>query len=157
MLTRESSSGGGGDLTSELGFLDGLSRSGIPSAHGVVIHHDTTKEDICRKLDSALRSSRPPTGLLICMTEHAVAVLTHLLNRGVRIPRDISLICRDGDTHLSYVSPSVACYSHSYQTQADRFCRRVVELATTGVLPLKHRRLMPEFNPGETVGPPPGR
>lgn len=150
MLTRSLGTTAG-DLASEEGFLDGINKTGIPDAQGVVVHHDTSKENICRKLDSLLGSATPPTGLLVCMVEHALAVLTYLSSKGVRIPQDISLISRDSDLHLSYVSPKVASYSFSHQAYADRLCRLVVELATTGILPLKHRRLMPEFDPGESV------
>ncbi len=153
MLTRGPSAAAG-DLASEDGFLEGIRKSGLPDARGLVVHHDTTKEDICRKLEAVLGSSQPPTGLLICMTAHAAAVLTHLMRKGVRIPQDISLICRDADPHLDYLSPAVACYLYSFETQADRLSRRVIELATTGVLLLKYRFMMPTFRPGETVGPP---
>ncbi len=146
----------GGDLASEEGFLEGIRKSGLPDARGIVVHHDSTKADICRKLDALLGLSQPPSGLLICMPGHAVAVLTYLLSKGMRIPQDMSLICRDADPHLEYASPAMACYPFAYQTHGDRLCRRVVELATTGVLPLKYRLMMPHFENGETIGPPRG-
>jgi len=136
---------------SEEGFFDGAPQR---EAEASVVRHEGTPEAIFQKLDALFARGQPPTALLVSRTQHALAALTHLLQTGRKVPGDVSLISRDSDSFLQYVTPALARYAFKRRHFADRLSRLVVQLATEGSLPPKPHRYMPEYEAGETVGPP---
>ncbi len=144
-----------GDEASEEGFLTGVADSGHTDANATFFRHDGTREDICRKLDRLLRAPARPTGLLISRPFHLLTAFTYLLQKGLSLPGDLSIISRDNDTYLSCLYPDIARYSYRRRHFAQRLARLIIQLATTGSLPKREHRLIPQFHSGTTVAPPP--
>jgi DNA-binding LacI/PurR family transcriptional regulator/DNA-binding transcriptional regulator YhcF (GntR family) len=143
-----------GDDASEEGFLRAVAESGHPEAKATILHHDGTREDICRRLARMMRSSSRPTGLLVSRPSHLLTAHTSLLQQGVSLPRDLSLISRDNDPYLAHVIPDVTRYTVRRRHFADRLARLVIKLATTGSVPRREYRLIPQLHAGATVAPP---
>jgi DNA-binding LacI/PurR family transcriptional regulator len=148
-------SGRPADELSEEGFFSGISASRQPGVEGQVVHHDGTAENIFLKLGHLLARGHRPTALLMNRTQHALAVLTYLLRRRVGVPQDVSLISRDSDSYLNFVTPKLARYSFRRRHFADRLSRLVVQLAVEGSLPPRPHSYMPDYEEGETVAAPP--
>lgn len=140
-----------GDEASEEGFQSAVTGSGHPNAKTSLYYHDGTREDICRKLDRMLRSRSRPTGLLVSRPSHLLTAHTHLLQRGISLPPDLSLISRDNDPYLDHIVPDVSRYTFRRRHFADRLARLVIQLAANGRLPKRDHRLIPKFHPGATV------
>lgn len=60
-----------------------------------------------------LRELDPATGLYILHPDHCLTSLGFLLSEGLRIPGDLSVICRDDEPYLALLHPEPARYRHS--------------------------------------------
>ncbi|MEK0445766.1 MAG: hypothetical protein RLZZ399_1087 [Verrucomicrobiota bacterium] len=138
-----------GDLESQEGFLEAFRMH--PDATPTVIEHDGTPEAIRRKLDYLLRGTRRPTGFLVTHAKPAILVASELIRRNLRIPRDVSVVCRDSDSFLAYFVPGIARYAVDSQFHAQRLGRLVLQYASGAVPRIQRVRLTPQFQPGESL------
>lgn len=140
-----------GNTASVEGFREGFERSARSDAEAFVLHHDSTREGICRKLDFHLKTARRATGFLVCRSLHALTVTSHLLNRGLAIPNDISVISRDSESYIDYFTPEITRYHYGRRHFAQRLSRLVVRLATDGSLPPQMTLILPNLISGKTL------
>lgn len=143
-----------GIMISERGFLRAFQTQSNAAHTPLVLHHDGTREGICRTLNSSFRSPARPTALIVAYAWDAVTAVGHLIRSGLRVPEDVSVICRDYEPFLRAQVPEVASYEVSHDLFASRLSRMVVDLARTGTLPTKPKWIMPQFREGETVAKP---
>jgi DNA-binding LacI/PurR family transcriptional regulator len=143
--------GNAGDLESERGFFEAF--RGRDGVHAWIVEHDGTPAGIRRKLDSLLRATPRPTGFLITHAMPALLVASELMRRGIELPREASLICRDTDFCFEYFSPGIARYKVDPELHARRLGRLVLECARGGSSKTRLVRLMPQFLAAESVGP----
>lgn len=143
-----------GDRLSALGFSEAFPDAGSAERVSRVAYHDGTVEAVCRVLEGLMRSDRPPTGMLVSRSVHALTVFSHLLKSGKDLPRDVSLISRDDDEFLSAVTPSIARYDLNWNVHAKRLARAILRLARAGTLAPRQILFFPQFHKGETLAPP---
>jgi len=136
-----------GDEESESGFLEGAEKGAPP----LVLRHDGTREDIIRQVENSLRLNAPPTGFLVARSAHALTVLSLLMKRGIRLPKEASVISRDDDAFLEFVTPKVARYNSNPEKFARQISHIVLQMARSGPAPDHPVRLMPHFQAGETA------
>jgi DNA-binding LacI/PurR family transcriptional regulator len=82
---------------------------------------------------------------------HAMTVAMHLMNRGKRIPKDVSVLSRDHDHLLDATSPTIAHYAIQPGQFAGRIALAVRQLADTNTMPSDPIRLMPAFVQGASI------
>ena len=136
-----------GDADSEAGF--GEATAGGPPP--IILRHNGTPGDIVCHLETSLRASDPPTGLLVARSAHVLTVLTLLMRQGCQLPFEAAVISRDDDAFLDFIIPRVARYTSSPVAFARRVSQTVLQMARSGPAPSRPIRLMPRFLPGETV------
>ncbi|MDZ4287920.1 MAG: substrate-binding domain-containing protein [Prosthecobacter sp.] len=139
----------GGDIASEEGLRDALKP--MTGAEIQVLRHDTTTAHLCTLIDECLRSPNPPTAFLVGGVPHVLTVMMHLMRRGRRIPKDVTVVSRDSDPILDAASPTVARYAIQPEQFASRMVLAVRQLAETNTVPANAMRLMPAFVPGESL------
>ncbi len=139
----------GGDIASEDGLRDGL--KGHQDAQVQVLRHDSTTANVCALLDECLRSSHQPTAYLVGGALHAMTVAMHLMHKGKRLSKDVSVLSRDHDHLLDATSPSIAHYAIQPAQFAGRVALAVRQLAETNTVPTEAIRLMPAFVPGKSI------
>ncbi len=142
-----------GDLETEESFLKTLRHSSRNAAKCRVIRHGLSSRDLIKKIAPFLDLPEPPTAFFVINAFAATTLVTHLLSRGLRIPRDVSVVTRDHDPLLDWIQPPVAHYVYPLRRIASRISRMVMEMPTSGPFPMKHIRIMPQFNNAESVGP----
>lgn len=142
-----------GFIASERGFLQGFRGTFHPDATPKVVRHGWSLEELRRALNTLFRQSSPPTGLVVTGADDAIATVGHLIQMGVRIPHDVSVICRDHSRSLLSVIPSVAHYDCDEQMFGTQLARLAVKLARTGFLAPRQRMLTSCFRNGESLGP----
>jgi DNA-binding LacI/PurR family transcriptional regulator len=139
----------GGDTESEEGLREGMRDD--PAASIQVLRHDGTPAHLISVLEAAMRSPQRPTACVVARAMHVLTVMTHLMQRGRRIPQDLALVSRDDEAFLEHVTPSITRYT----TNPIQFARRVSmaarQLAESGALPPRAIRLMPKLVRGETI------
>ncbi len=144
-------SGHAGDLESEFGFIEAGKKFKPQGVQTLVAHHDGSVLGICRALDKLLRGTEPALGILVAKTPHVVTAVTHLLRRGVRMPKDVSLISRDDDPLLENFVPSITRYHVDPVLFARKASRLVVDVVRSSGRRRHDSRLMAALVPGETL------
>jgi DNA-binding LacI/PurR family transcriptional regulator len=140
-----------GDLESETGFVEGVQRSSQPGASVVVARHDGTASGIGFAVRRLMEADSPATALLVANAYHYLTVVSRLAQIGRRIPQEVSVISRDDDLFLSYLTPTPARYAASAHVLARALLRPVLELLEQGTPARRNQLLMPEFFKGESI------
>lgn len=135
----------GGDRESIAGFRDGLSAMTKKGITGHVVLHDGSAASVMTAVDSILAMRPRPTAMLVARTRFALTAFTHLLGRGVKVPRDMAVLCRDDDGFLDHVTPRMARYTFSPEVFAKHLGRLVLRLVSEGALKGANVKVMPEF------------
>lgn len=106
-------------------------------------------------IDTLMLERPSPTALVVHRPMQAITVLTHLANKAVRVPRDVSLVVLDDNPVLSHVTPHPARYHKDTALFAAQL-RKAIEHAM-GHSAKGHwsTRIVPELIPGETLAKPP--
>ena len=94
----------------------------------------------------------PPTALIVQQTDLFFSVQQFLLERGIRVPQDISLVCADPSDDFDWCQPSVA----HFNLELTPVVRRVVRWANRmaqGQEDLRKIMVDAQFVDGGTIGP----
>lgn len=122
-----------GDVDGEEGFCEALANGPPP----VILRHNSTREDILRRVAAALDSACPPTGFLVSHSAHALTVLTLLLRRGLQLPSQAALIARDDDAFLDFVTPRLARYTADPAIFARHLTHLILQMIRSGPVPFQ--------------------
>ncbi|MBI4028720.1 MAG: substrate-binding domain-containing protein [Verrucomicrobia bacterium] len=140
-----------GDLARASGFLEVAQTIRRDGATPLVWYHDGTPADTRSALHRLFRTRNAPTGMAVSHAIHVLSVMTQLMNDGIRIPRDVSLISCDDQMFMAYLTPSVARYRFDWNAYAARLARMVARLANTGTLANRAIQIMPQFQNGDSL------
>jgi LacI family transcriptional regulator len=143
-----------GDLESEAGFLDAVRASAHRDAHAVIGHHDGTREGITQLVNRLLAQKFPPSALLVAHASHYLGVVSRLAHAGLVAPRDFSIISRDEDPFLHFLTPEPAHYVAGPRAFARTLLQPVLRLLEGNAVSPRAQRLMPKFARGGTIAPP---
>jgi len=148
-------SGMAGDYASEQGFIESAEPLSLTGEVAVtIVRHTGRPQSISSRLDSVFEEKTAPTALLAVRTEHVLQTLTHLLSRGIAVPKRVSLVARDQDHFLDYLYPKVSHYRFNDSAYEHRLTRLLMQLVNRGELPPIAHLIFPDFIPGGTFQPP---
>lgn len=116
-----------------------------------VVRHDGTPAGLRNSLRGLLQDT-PATALLVALPQFTLGTVTSLLDLGVRVGREVSLIGRDGDPFLDFVTPTIARYEINVPLFVQKLSRMVLTTARGGGILKNDTFLLPEFVPGDTLG-----
>lgn len=132
-------------------FLDELETMGIKSGPYNLPDWHEDAAGFHRCLDSLFKHT-PPTALLIDEVPLFFAAQHHLAQRGIVVPRHVSMVCLDSDPGFVWFQPSISHIHWSPQPMV----RRVVDWTNNvarGRVDLNKSQFKAEFIPGGTIGP----
>ena len=135
---------------SERIFLQCLEKAGITTSKFNLPDWTESKEGFLAMLDS-LFGPTPPTALIVDEAFLYNATYYFLSNRGLNVPRDVSLICTDHDPHFAWCEPSVAHIRWNYRKVILRTVRWLEKIGD-GHNNHRHSRTKAEFVEGGTIG-----
>ncbi|NWK54765.1 substrate-binding domain-containing protein [Verrucomicrobiaceae bacterium N1E253] len=136
-----------GDNLAMQGMLDAIHAHGgdaIPPP--VELSHNFHTERLTSALDQLYASSRRPSALIIVNHHHFITSFTHLISRGLQVPKDVSLISLSHDSILDCFSPLPTCYS-----VGNRLIRNLAQMIINPASQTKPALLIPELRSGKTV------
>ena len=142
--------GTAGDLAGEESFREAIEQEEAKGARAFIVRHNGTPHSLTTKLDSLFRSANAPTALLVARPQHVFVVILHLLNRGLGVPDQVSLISRDSDLMFDSTDPALAHYAFKSDAYIRQLCRLMLQMVTEP-LPAKPILIVPKFIPGRTV------
>jgi DNA-binding LacI/PurR family transcriptional regulator len=134
-------------------FLEELSACGVATGDYNVPDWEPTQEGVQALLESLFQLT-PPTALILEEPAHVVATITHLAQRRMRVPQEVSLISMGREAALAWCRPEISYFDWDNELLVRRISRWVSAVAggkadrETISFPLK-------FIPGATIGPPP--
>lgn len=126
-----------------------------PGANCQLIEHGPDIESISRPLFASRMGGNPVTAYFIMAPDHAVTVLTLLLAAGVKIPRDVSLICMSGAKIMAAAVPLIAHYESGAVTLGKTAARLLDRRINGGALDVPPKLITPKFAPGDSLASPP--
>lgn len=107
-----------GDRMTQEGFLEAVRTSGHAGVDTRVFSHDGTMNGIRRMTERILLLPERPTALFIANPYHYLGVATLLSERGLRVPHDVSLLCRDDDFCLRFLPVEPSRYTYLPERRA---------------------------------------
>ncbi len=108
-------------------------------------------ENCLSTVDRLMKWSVPPTGIFVGSSFKCVAVMSHLQSRGVRIPEDVSIICRENDHFLNYYRPNPSRYAADPALFAKRLYGATMKIVKREVITKRADFVLPDFVEGESV------
>ena len=117
-----------GDVDSEAGFLEVVKASSVQDVTADVAYHRDDVDTVARALTRLLDRKDPPTALVVSNSYAYLATTSLLAQRGLRVPRDISLISRDDDPFLGSLAPAPARYIVSPHAFAKKMIGPLLQL-----------------------------
>jgi len=148
-LTRQSQRAG--DIESEAGFTDAIRRSSHRNVEPVIMRHDGTVAGVNRLLARLFTQPAAPTALLVANPVYFLSAITFLAQRSLRVPRDVSLVSRDDDKFLTYLTPEPTRYSLNAKNYAKRLLHPLQSLVRGEPVTHPVQRISPTFVPGASL------
>lgn len=133
-----------GDVESVAGFEAGW------GAEVMTLCHQGTPQSVGIALERVFGKGAAPTGLFVFHVPHLLTVLGWLQQHGLRVPRDVSVICRDHDPLLEHMLPEPSRYVPDVPMFGLKLSRVVADLLA-GRAGVRRRRIMPNFIRGATL------
>lgn len=109
------------------GFLSAFTSSAYPGSTGKLIAHSGSVAAIRSRLEASLSGSQAVTALLVSHAEDLLVVMNWCLERGIRIPHELSLICYQWESYLERLYPVPACYHSDPREHARKLSRLLLQ------------------------------
>lgn len=100
----------------------------------------------------SLFHATPPTAMIVDEVTYFVATMQFLLQRGLKVPSDVSIISTDDDVALSHCDPTVACMTWDMRPVIHRIVQWAANVSR-GKADFTQTLTPAEFVPGGTIGP----
>jgi DNA-binding LacI/PurR family transcriptional regulator len=145
-----------GDQLFAAGFLaEAEKREGAVAAR--VFEHEESLFGVNLALQAALAEPAPCTGLVVANSHCYLSAASLLAARGLQVPRDVSLICRDDDPFFEFIHPRPTCYRGTWELMLKAVFVQVRNIVAGKADKVRHVRLFPTFVKGASLGPPKAR
>ena len=140
-----------GDLESVRGFEDGMRGSAHDDVDPIIVRHDGTVDGAHGALRRLFNLAKPPTAMLVAQSTFYLTTIAFLAERGLRVGKDVSLMCRDDESFLSYLRPEPARYAGNPKTYAKRMLLQI-QLTCAGESGAHTlHRIEPKYLPGASL------
>jgi len=135
----------------EQAFIDELEAAGITTGDYNLPDWEESREGLSRMLDELFRFS-PPTAMIFQEAQLFIAVRSHLEDRGIIAPRDVSLMVTDGDPSFAWYNPIPSYIQWDYRPMVRSIVRWAKNVAA-GKEDLRKVGTEAKFVEGGTIGP----
>ncbi len=132
-------------------FLNEMATQGLSVSDYNLPDWEDTVAGFHGRLESLFKIT-PPTALIVDEAPHFNAVLHFCAMRGIRVPRDISLICTDADPAFAWCKPTISHIRWDSRPVVQR-ALRWAENVSYGKVDLRQTLTAAEFVTGGTIGP----
>jgi biotin operon repressor len=136
-------------------FIDQLEAAGITTGGYNLPDWEESREGLGRLLDELFRFS-PPTALFFQEAQLFIAARSHLADRDIVAPRDVSLVVADSDPSFGWCNPIPSHIQWDYRPVVSRVVRWAKNVAA-GKDDRRKVGTESKFVEGGTIGPVPGR
>lgn len=138
--------GAAGEAEEEGGFREAFRSE--RDVHGLVVKHSGRVEQIRDRLAGIFSRQPRVTALLVSHAEDTLVAMNWFFEKGMSLPRDVSLISFQWESFLERLRPQPAWYYTDPKSHARKLCRLIFHPSQTKKSP---RLLMPVFCKNGTV------
>jgi DNA-binding LacI/PurR family transcriptional regulator len=139
-----------GDIACREGFLAYVARASCQTSL-LEINAGESPQELRPKLNRVLNSPSRPTVIFSVKQHHALTTLLYLLERGYRVPQQVSLVMRDLHPLLGTALPGLTHYSRPTGQLVNRALRLAQALLSGRSVPARPNLVTPVFVPGQTL------
>ena len=143
----------------ENGFIYGIEE--FQNTHGgeridlsFAQYHDDA-DAFHRNLAQALKRRDPPTSIFVNESDQYLRTMSYLMACRIRVPEEVSLVCRDSEPYLEYLLPEPTRFKKSPIVYGDLLVERITKLIQEEPIKPAHTLVVPDLVPGNSLGPPP--
>jgi DNA-binding LacI/PurR family transcriptional regulator len=131
--------------------LNDVLASGTSDASLAAFEVEDAAESVAKAVDRLMATTPRPTAIFAAESNIYLSAFARLAQLHMRIPEDISLVCRDDEPYLRALLPEPARYSKNPHQYAKRLLALI--LKTTAAEPTSHvgAYIMPEFVLGPSL------
>ena len=140
-----------GNVEAEAGLVEGAE-----GAKGLAMHRLPTETSVIAETVDKVLAEQQPTALVIMRPMHALTIMGHLGQRGIRIPRDVSLLILDDNPILRHALPAPARYVKNALRFSTLLRRALDSTLEDSGRQRGEARMVPELEQGDTLGAPSG-
>ncbi len=134
------------------GLLDVLDREKAAGVTLQAFETDDTVESIAKAVDRMMQAKHPPTAIFVAESNFYLTLSARLAQRSLRVPEDVSLLCRDDEPYLASLLPTPARYSKNPHSYAKKLAAHILPVSRGEPIQRLATRIMPEFVPGNSLG-----
>lgn len=138
--------GSAGEVEEEGGFLEAFHAG--DDAQGFVVKHSGRVEQIRERLAGIFSRQPRVTALLVSHAEDTLVTMNWFFEKGMVLPRDVSLISFQWESFLERLRPQPAWYYTDPKNHARKLCRLIFHPSRSKKSP---QLLLPVFYKNETV------
>jgi LacI family transcriptional regulator len=142
-----------------LGFLAGMQQAGLPVDPALCVLGSWDRRSGYAAVQTLLRLPRKPTAIIVDTNVGGVGVIRGLMNEGVTLGRDISVIVDGGipaDSLLHDAATFAAIVQPTPELSGQTMARMLLEsIASKGKGAHQHVLVQPAFVEGKSIGPAP--
>lgn len=135
----------------ERGLREAFAAGRHPDRALTVMLPEDRPADVCSAIDRLWRLPQPPTALLVGRSNTLLSTITHLGQRQLVVPRDLSIIVSHDEPYFDEIVPALT----HYEWNADRFAlhlqRMIDQLLHHSPVSQPCVRIMPRFVPGSSL------
>lgn len=139
------------DLRSTVGFNAGITESNADGVVGKVATHTGNLDSVRDAVRELLSIGTPTTAILTGTTLSYATVATFLMQQGLRIPGDVSLISREHDLFLDALVPQPSCYAFDPLRFGRLIHAKVTDILEGTSNTPDEQHLVPEYRAGESA------
>jgi DNA-binding LacI/PurR family transcriptional regulator len=133
------------------GFCDVFAVSPRAGREPIVVAHNGDTNTVCRILNRLIDLPDPPTALLIGDSATFLIAVTHLAQRRVKIPEEMSVIVAEDEPYFSRILPAPAHYEWPLDSFLQHWLRLFRKLRQGGLGTDTCIRVVPRFIAGGTL------
>jgi len=116
-----------------------------------VLEIEDNAPSVARAVDRLLAAAQPPSAFFIAESSNYLSTLSRLQQRGLRVPQDVSLLCRDDEPYLASLLPTPARYSKNPHEYARRLMAHLLRITAGESAAHLETYIMPEFVAGGSL------
>ncbi len=144
-----------GDQQSVLGFQEGMDNHSEGHVEGIILPIQNNAASIFNTLKREFSRKRAATALIVCRPSAVIGVTSSLSSLNLRVPHDVSIICRDyNPSLLETIWPPLSHYYCDPTKIARKYISIFLKLRSGTPLQKLHSLILPEYRHGASVQPP---
>ncbi len=117
--------------------------------------YDDDADVFHRNLARLLNRREPPTAIFVNESDQYLQTVSYLMARRIRVPEEVSLVCRDSESYLDYLVPEPLRFKKSPIKYGDLLFERLIKLIRQEPITPPLKIVVSDLVHGNSLGPPP--